>query len=93
MSGPTRVQRDISRLATLNDVVRFDAQHVSGREADLTVYKSGDCVPFELRRVFTVHAHAPFECGHHAQTDLREGIQGYLRRLASESQSADRSIA
>lgn len=53
-------------MAGLNDVLRFDAQHLSGREADLNVYESSRCVPFVVRRVFTVHAHASADRGRHA---------------------------
>ena len=55
-----------ARLASLNDVVCLEAQHLPGRDADLNIYDRGRCIPFNPCRVFTVHARAPVDRGHHA---------------------------
>lgn len=53
-------------LRTVNDVVRFEAQHIPSNGADLNIFQTGEQVPFAVRRVFTVHANGPTERGGHA---------------------------
>lgn len=72
MSALLDRSRQPGHLATVADVRYLDVQHVPGDSGDLFVYESGRCMPYEARRVFTVHARSPAERGRHAHRLCRQ---------------------
>lgn len=57
------------RLMMIDDASLFEAQFIASESAELFVYETGLTIPFEVRRVFTVHAQQPTERGRHAHRE------------------------
>jgi hypothetical protein len=48
--------RKAALLASLDEARCYEAKCILGRGAELFVYELGTALPFEVRRVFTIHA-------------------------------------
>jgi dTDP-4-dehydrorhamnose 3,5-epimerase-like enzyme len=65
-------RRNVDRLFGLRDVCRIEVQHIPRRDADLVIFERGHGASFDIRRVFTVHAHAPTVRGRHAHRQCQQ---------------------
>jgi len=53
-------------ISTIDDVRLVKAPFVFDDTAELSIFQSGSLIPFEIRRIFNVHARATTKRGRHA---------------------------